>query len=479
MPGTAYIEGTTQIRPGVYFRITNAGDADIAPGETGVVAAVFTAPWGPIGSSIELHSTFDVDEKFGTGQGTDILREILRGGAGTVLAQRVGSAGVVATYTINETAATPLPSVRIDAKYPGTRGNALLLTIRDHLSDLGLRELLVYEGTTLREAFSFAKGASPGEPAALVAAVTNANSQYIAATLLAAGNNILATTTSQAMASGADPTTAAGDYTIALGLIETESWDWLALDTNDVTIHAAVATYISRLRNAGQFVKAVLGEPTSVLLTTRLTNAKAFNAPYIVYVANGFVTSSGSLMGNRAAARLAGMIASASLGSSITHSVVTGATGLVGPLTTTDIEASIRSGAVVFTRDAQNRIVVEYGLTTYTGGNNDLDLGWSKIRRIRQRDAFMRQVLYAWDGMLGQVNNSADGRAMLIAVANRVAQDMVNQGVLGGAAVMVDPSRPPTGDAAFFLATIDDPDSLERVYVKFGFRLTAPEPTEI
>lgn len=476
MPGTAYIEGTTQIRPGIYFRVTNVGETAIVAGEAGVVAAVFTASWGPLGTPVELRSIFEVDEKFGTGLGTDTVREIFRGGAQTVLAQRVGTGGTVATKTLMDTTSgTPISTVRVDAKYAGVRGNNLAVTIRDHLSDTTLREFLVYESGVLREAFTFLKGAPATEPAGLVAATIG--SQYVATTLLASGNNILAAVADSALASGADPTTAAGDYTTAMGKIETEAWDWLVADTNDVIIHASIASYIARLREAGQFVKAVIGEPTSVLTATRLSDAKAFNAPWIVYVANGFVTANGNIEGKLAAARVAGMIASARLGNSITHSVVNGGTGLVGPMTTTEIEGAIRSGAINFSRDSQNRIVIEYGLTTYTGGNANLDLGWSKIRRIRQRDAFMRQVLYAWDGMLGQVNNSADGRAMLVAVGNRVASDMVATGTLGGAEIVEDPANPATGDAAWFIATIDDPDSLEKVYVRFGFRLSAPEPT--
>jgi hypothetical protein len=476
MPGTAYIEGTTQIRPGIYYRVTNVGETAIVAGEAGVVAAVFSASWGPLGSPVEVRSIFDVDEKYGAATGTEIVREIFRGGAQTVLAMRAGSGGTVATRTLTDTTSgTPVQAVRVDAKYPGVRGNSLAITVRDHPSDTTLREFLVYESGTLLEAFTFVKGAPATEPAGLVAAVLG--SQYVAATLLASGNNILATVTAQTLATGADPTVAAGDYTTAMGKIETEPWDWLVADTNDVIIHASIASYILRLRNAGQFVKAVISEPTSVLLNTRMTNAKAFNAPWIVYVTNGFVTTDGNLEGYRAAARVAGMIASARLGSSITHSVVANATGLVGPMTTTEIETAIRSGALNFSRDSQNRIVIEYGLTTYTGGDPNYDLGWSKIRRLRQRDAFMRQVLYAWDGMLGQVNNSADGRAMMVAVGNRVALDMVNAGTLGGAEIIEDPANPPSGDSAWFIATIDDPDSLEKVYIRFGFRLSAPEPT--
>ena len=67
----------------------------------------------------------------------------------------------------------------------------------------------------------------------------------------------------------------------------------LCVDTDDAVTHAVVQTYIDRVRNEGKRGIGVVGESTSVAMATRFANARAFNDPAIVYVANGFKGSDG------------------------------------------------------------------------------------------------------------------------------------------------------------------------------------------
>jgi len=86
------------------------------------------------------------------------------------------------------------------------------------LVDVTKRELLLYEGVTLRQTITFAKGATgDGEPQALVDAINASNSPYITATKSADGNKILAPlVTATPLAGGVNPTVQNGDYTTAL-----------------------------------------------------------------------------------------------------------------------------------------------------------------------------------------------------------------------------------------------------------------------
>ena len=112
--------------------------------------------------------------------------------------------------------------------------------------------------------------------------------------------------------------------------------------------------------------------------------------------------------GYKAAARVAGMVAAASITDSLTHAVVQGATGIEGALTNAEIEQAIQSGALVFSMSAQKQVHIESGITTFVTPTADMDAGWKKIRRMKTRDNLIERIVAAWDPLIGKINN--DGR---------------------------------------------------------------------
>ena len=477
MAGSTFQPGETKVRPGVYVRSTNAGPAELPGVIQGVVAALLRASWGPLASVQSMESLDSVEFTYGSEGTIAVAQEAFRGGARRVLAYRLGGgAPAKASKTLQDTTATPVDAVRIDAKYEGVRGNSFTLTIRDSLTDpTGTRELLVYEGTTLRQTIQFVKGsAGDGEPAALVAAVAASGSSWITATKLADGSKILATVSNVPMAGGVDPTVSGQSYSDGLTALESESWNVLVADSEDAAIHATLQTYIDRVRSQGKRGILVVGEPTSVAFATRCADAKAFNDPAVVYVANGFTGSDGAIReGYKAAARIAGMVASAPVTSSLTHAIVTGATGIVEPLANADVETAISSGCLVFTSNARGQVQVEYGINTLVSLSADQDAGWKKIRRVRTRDNLIERIVAAWDPLVGVVNNDANGAATLMAAAQAVVNQMVAEGALLGGTVTLDPANPPSGESVWFIANVDDLDSAEKLYLTFQFRFTA------
>lgn len=473
MAGSVFQVGEQKIRPGVYVRVTNIGEPQEAIVPQGIVAALFRASWGPLGQVVTLENADAITANYGSGGTLDVAAEAFRGGCRRVVGYRLGSGGAKATLPLKDTAATPVDVVTITAKYEGVRGNDFKVTVRDSLTDETKRELLLYEGVTLLQTITFAKGT--GEPQALVDAVNASNSPYIMATKLADGNGILATVTQQALTGGQDPTVDGASYSAGLSAIEAIDWNVLAVDTEDAANHMAVQTYIDRVRNEGKRAMAVVGEPTSVQLSTRLANAKAFNDPAIVYVANGFKGSDGVIReGYKAAARVAGMVAAAQITDSLTHAVVRNATELVGALTNVEIEQAIQSGALVFTMSAQKQVQIEYGINTFVTVTADYDAGWKKIRRVRTRDNLMDRIAATWDPLIGKISNSADGRATLIAAAQGIINRMIAEGALLGGTIVEDINNPPVGDSAWFVVAVDDLDSAEKVYLTFAFRFSVP-----
>lgn len=481
MAGSVFQVGEQKVRPGVYVRVTTIGEPPEAIVPQGTVAVLFKASWGPLEEVVIMESAEAISAVFGKAGDSDtlaVISEAFRGGCRRVVGYRLGAAAGAAKATVklkDTTAESAKEVVELEALYGGARGNDFFVKIQDSLMDDSKRELLLYEGVTLRQTVEFAKGASgSGEPASLVAAITASNSPWVTAKVLNdGGNKIMATVAQAELKNGANPTTDGDAYSAALAAIEATDWNVLCIDTNDPIIHAVTQTYIDRVRNEGKRVLGVVGEPTSVLLATRLANAKAFNDPAIIYVANGFKGSDGlTREGYKAAARVAGMVASAQITESLTHYVVRGATELVGALTNAEIEQAINSGALVFTMSAQKQVHIEYGINTFVIPTADMDAGWKKIRRVRTRDSLMERIASTWDPLIGKINNSPDGRATLIAAAQGIINQMVAEGALLQGTIFEDPNNPPVSDSAWFVVQVDDLDSAEKVYIAFQFRFS-------
>lgn len=463
------------MRPGVYVRVTNIGEPPEAIVPQGIVAALFRASWGPLGEVTYLESADAVTNTYGVDGTIDTALEAFRGGCRRVVAYRLGSGGQKAAVNLQDSEGANV--VTLTAKYEGARGNNFSVSVRDSLVDDTKRELLLYEGATLRQTITFAKGS--GEPQALVDAIAASNSPYITAVKSADGSGMLAPTTQLPLTGGEDPTVNGESYSAGLSAIEAIDWNVLCVDAEDPVTHAVVQTYIDRVRNEGKRVLGVVGEPTSVPLATRLANARAFNDPAIIYVANGFKGSDGvTREGYKAAARVAGMVAAAQITESLTHYVVRGATELVGALTNAEIEQAINSGALVFTMSAQKQVHIEYGINTFITVTADMDAGWKKIRRVRTRDNLMDRIAATWDPLIGKINNSPDGRATLIAAAQGIINRMIAEGALLQGSIFEDPNNPPVGDSAWFVVQVDDLDSAEKVYITFQFRFAPPADTQ-
>ena len=471
MAGSVFQVGEQKVRPGVYVRVTNIGEPPEAIVPQGIVAALFRASWGPLGEVTYLESADAVTNTYGVDGTIDTALEAFRGGCRRVVAYRLGSGGQKAAVNLQDSEGANV--VTLTAKYEGARGNNFSVSVRDSLVDDTKRELLLYEGATLRQTITFAKGSD--EPQALVDTIATSNSPYITAVKSADGSGMLAPTTQLPLTGGEDPTVNGESYSAGLSAIEAIDWNVLAVDSEEPVTHTVVQTYIDRVRNEGKRVMGVVGEPTSVPLATRLANARAFNDPAIIYVANGFKGTDGvAREGYKAAARVAGMVAAAQITESLTHYVVRGATELVGALTNAEIEQAINSGALVFTMSAQKQVHIEYGINTFITVTADMDAGWKKIRRVRTRDNLMDRIAATWDPIIGKINNSPDGRATLIASAQGIINRMIGEGALLQGTIFEDPNNPPVGDSAWFVVQVDDLDSAEKVYITFQFRFAPP-----
>ena len=97
------------------------------------------------------------------------------------------------------------------------------------------------------------------------------------------------------------------------------------------------------------------------------------------------------------------------------------------------------------------------------------DPGWKKIRRVKTRFELITRILRNSEGIIGSVNNDSNGRQTFIAIANGVINQMIAEGKLLSGEVVEDTANPARGDSAWFIISVVDLDSIEKVYLTYQF----------
>ena len=280
----------------------------------------------------------------------------------------------------------------------------------------------------------------------------------------------------QAFDVGTDPTVDTEAYSTGFSAAEPEKKDMIVVDTDDPAVHNLLAAFIERIYQDGEYPMACVAEKSETSLDDRMLHAGAFNDEKVMYVLNSWVDSAGIVYeGYRAAARIAGMICSGSAAESLTHTVIKGAVGLREGLTNAQIKAALRSGCLVLTVSKSRQIQIEKAINTLVTPDADQDAGWKKIRRVKERFELMDRIDTTLEPMVGKVDNDTDGRAAIVAAAQRVIDAMIGEKKLLAGTVVEDEGNPPRGDMAWFILAIDDLDSIETIYLTYRFRFAAED----
>lgn len=463
MIGSMFKLGEQKTRPGVYVRWYNDGGTPTIGGTTGIAAAVVKSDWGKVGGVTTVSDAGKIDETIGTGSGAEVVKQILRGGAVEVLAVRVGDGGNEASVTLEDEDGAD--SLKVISKYPTSRD--FNVTIRKSLNDEE-KEFIAYEGTRVIERLSFAKGSSEMEE---LKDLINETSVYFTASEQD-GNGTIEEVVNESFSGGDDPDTSAEDYTKAFELLDRKFFDGLAVDTEDVSIHASLDAYVNRSLKEGSRIIGVVGEKTSEPFKTRLDNAKAFNNFAVTYVGNGFVDGEEEVEGALAAARVLGEMVSRDYKDSLTKKELSGTSGIVGQLTPSEYTEAAKNGMMVFSESVNGFAQVDYGINTLVSVDSDEDEGWKKIRRVRTRFELIDRIAFTIaNAMSSGVDNNDDGRQYIITLANGIIGQMVTDGGLESGEMIIDESNPPEGDSVWFkFEDLVDLDGIEKVYLAFGFR---------
>jgi hypothetical protein len=288
MSGSFNPGGVRPTLAGAYFNWEAQASEIPAPSIGSAVAIPFVSDWGPSNTVVPLLSQDRARAVFGDSDtaGTRALYRLFkgegwggRGGAGLALAYRmVGTGGAKATKTLSNT--TPAVAMTFTARYDGTRGNNLRLTVQAGAA-AGTKDLIVLEGTRVLERFNH-----PQTNLASLAADVNALSGWVTATVTLDGV-ALADIASTALVGGNDGSTLTGtDWTAAMTALEAQRFSiFVPFDLTDPTIRTSVLAWQKAMNDRGQRCMTVLGAATADTMTTAVTTAKSINDPNVVYAA--------------------------------------------------------------------------------------------------------------------------------------------------------------------------------------------------
>lgn len=185
----------------------------------------------------------------------------------------------------------------------------------------------------------------------------------------------------------------------------TAGWD------ESSNIHKLLVEEIKLLReNVGIKVRGVVPNETGV----------AYNYEGVSTVLNGYVLNDGTVITpNIAAARFAGVSASATPDQALTYTQIDDAVEAKPKLNNDKTIEALNAGQIVFTTRAGNRVVIEQDINSLTKFTSTKPKDFSKNRIIRTLDEICTNTTQTFEtSFLGKVSNNEAGRNVF--KANRI-----------------------------------------------------------
>ncbi|WP_251948972.1 phage tail sheath C-terminal domain-containing protein [Levilactobacillus brevis] len=402
-------------RPGAYINTKGAPQAqpDTDLGRTLLIGSADLG-WGPSGV-VEVDNTTDFKAVLGA-ELSDTrlipLRETLKGALTVLyLNQNGGEKAKV------EDAKLPW---NLTAKYAGTVGNTLTVTVEKDPDDETLITVKTLLGTSLVDEQVVRTTTASGlesnkyvdvvftgdatEPVGEVAA-SDGGADF-SAKAGQAKLDVLAVSTSYQLAGG---TTKTSDVTEMLNdVLATENYNVVttagfAADNN---IHSLVVAAVKRLRDEeGYKIRTVV--PV-------MEGASKYDHEAISVVNNGVELVDGSILtATQAAGWFAGAASAADAGTSLTYTAYPDAIAAAPKRTNEQTVNALNAGQVVFTTLRNGSAVVEQDINSLVTLTEDKPAAFQKNRVVRTLDTIATNTMETFQSQfLGKINNDSTGRSL-------------------------------------------------------------------
>ena len=426
-----------KIRPGAYVNFTTDSSWNRASAGAGVVTLALELNWGPEQEIVEIYAADILNGRaealtgYPAGHSDILAVEEALANCNKLLLYRVNSGGDKASAQLDAQVAT--------AKYPGTRGNDISVSVA------AVDESFVvttYVGGREMER-QIVTGAAPQSNAWVDFTLTDPEARLtpVAATSLTEGHNGAAT---------------ASDYLAYFSALKNRDWQVMALPSDNELLPPLLTDYIKDLReNLGKKVQGVVYD---------------YPADYegIITVDQGYVKNGVRVEPPIFVAWVAGATAGAEIFVSNTYKVINNASEIINELSPEAIDAKLNKGYFVVARRTDGTIIVEQDINSLTSGAADKGQVFKKNRVIRTLDKIANGITNMFEmNYIGSINNNAEGRDLfkqdIIAFINEMAAVGAVEDFAGADDIKVEEGKNP--DSIVVNLAICPVDAMEKLYI--------------
>lgn len=438
MAGGTFNLGQPKVRPGVYVNVTNGRPHTAGDTVGGIGMIPFVGyDYGPRGEWI--HITSESPDAAAAAFGRSIyddnaFMQMLR-----LMLQHATEIYVMICDDGTQASVSVLTNkVTIKAKYKGTLGNKIkVVSVANATTGFDISVTL--DG---REVEKFEKVTEWEQIASAYIDITVTDSQAVAAFA------------SASLTGGTDVTTGQADtFAAFLDKAEKIRFNCMAVPTTTSSLIAAAISKIRYIRNA------IGWKCTAVVANTAADYEGVYN------LTNSFVFEGGNVAAANATAWLAGIVAAADYTTSLTYTVVDGATGLVGEKTNEASIAAIKNGETFFSLDENGAVILEYDCNSKVNFSETDPADIYRGRVLRVYDTLANELLTSFRP--GQFDNTEEGWDVIEGLGRAILQAYESDGAIQNvdldADFLVD-RQMSTGDSVYINVGVQPVDSAEKYY---------------
>lgn len=366
-----------KVRPGAYINVKTEAKPLGSVSDRGIMTLALPLDWGDSKEIVTLSNETDFIKTLGY----DLLDAPL-----LLIKEAMKKASKVLLYRLNDgvKASKTVDHLTVTAKYAGTRGNELTITIAANPDADNGYIVQTYLGTTLVD---------EQEAAQIEDLAANDFVTFTGSGALAANAGIV-------LSGGTSGEVQVSDYSAYFAMVQHETFHAMALPVDDPVIKGAALSFVRDMREKeGKKVQVVLSDYA--------------NADYegVISVKNGVILDSGQTLSNTlATVYVAGMTAGANVNQSNTYAAYEGAVKVDVKYLNSEIIAALQKGEFVFVEKG-DKVMVEQDINSFTGYSPDKGKAFSKNRVLRVLDGLSNDIKQIFeDFYIGKADNNYDGR---------------------------------------------------------------------
>ncbi|USG63983.1 phage tail sheath family protein [Brevibacillus ruminantium] len=430
-------------RPGATVDLIAKAQERVLP-KSGVVLVPYQAEWGAPNTMVKMTGYDErIAETFGE---VDTIELAAEGGATIIGYRMTNGAAARASYTQPD-------AIKIEALYPGLRGNDMKVSIGASTAEPGKKELQV-KGPIKTEKFSFA-----GTDELVT---KTAQSSYVRVTKL--GTTAVADQDETQLQGGAsgNATLTAADSTALFTAVSGADFDSMYLPFDDPAIQAAAKQFMGDRRTKNKKLSTlVIGGNSNDdgNMEKHVERSVAQNARYVVNCAIAGQHNNGKTYGSlQWAAWVAGMIAATPAHESLT-AVVVPLKKALKDWGYTEILNALSTGTLIATRDGDVYIIESAVNTLSVLGSNDRE-DYGKIRVSMTLDQIVNDLMSVGKKYKGKLSNNDLGGAVFVGAGQAYMQIREQQGAIDTGWTFTD-LKNGVGDRRGFLLSAKPLDAIE------------------